>query len=297
MQIDYRTLLPHVHDGVYFTDKDRRITYWNEGAQRITGYTADEIIGHHCRDNILVHVDTDGRSLCESRCPLAKAIESGLPGEGRVFLHHKEGHRILVSVRVIPLRDTEGRLIGGAEFFSETTDEEALQQRINDLERLALTDPLTRLPNRSHLQTTLMSRFNEQTRLDVRFGLVFMDIDHFKNFNDTYGHDLGDRVLRTVANTLKSALRPYDMVGRWGGEEFVGIIHGVDQKQLATIANRHRRLINRSGVPWEGKHLNVTASMGATMATADDTPDTLVQRADRLMYRSKAEGRNRVSVD
>jgi diguanylate cyclase (GGDEF)-like protein/PAS domain S-box-containing protein len=296
MKIDYKALLTHVHDGVYFTDTERKITYWNQEATRITGYTAEEVVGNRCRDNILMHVDEDGQSLCKGRCPLAKAIESAAPGYGRVFLHHKDGHRVPVNVRVIPLLDTLGNVIGGAEFFKESLDEDALQQRIDELEQLALTDHLTQLPNRNHLQTTLMSRFHELSRLGIHFGLFFMDIDHFKKFNDTYGHEVGDQVLKTVANTLKSSLRPYDIVGRWGGEEFLGIIHSVDRSLLSIIANRQRRLISSSSVPFGQERLYVSVSMGATLATDQDSPDTLVKRADQLMYRSKEDGRDRLTM-
>jgi diguanylate cyclase (GGDEF)-like protein/PAS domain S-box-containing protein len=297
MDLDYRKLLFHIRDGVYFTDKDRRITYWNKSAERISGYSAEEVIGHHCSDNILIHVDENGHSLCRDRCPLAKAIESRVPREGHLFLHHKEGHRVPVNVRVIPLVDNNGSVIGGAEFFSEAIDQEALQSRIEELEQLALIDPLTQLPNRIHVQTVLHSHFNEMKRIGISFGLLFLDIDHFKNFNDTYGHDTGDKILRILANTLKAAQRPYDLIGRWGGEEFVGIVRSVDKQQLAVIADRQRRLISESTIQYKDKRLNVTASIGATIVNSEDTEDSLVKRADHLMYQSKNNGRNRVTSD
>lgn len=297
MDLDYRRLLSHIRDGVYFTDKDRRITYWNRSAERISGYSAEEVIGHHCRDNILIHVDENGHNLCQNSCPLAKAIERRVPMEGRVFLHHKEGHRVPINVRVIPLVDNSGSVIGGAEFFSEATDPEALQSRIKELEQLALIDPLTQLPNRIHVQTVLQSHLNEMKRIGISFGLLFLDIDHFKNFNDTYGHDIGDKVLKTVANTLQASRRTYDLMGRWGGEEFVGIVRSVDKEQLAVIADRQRRLISGSTIQYKDKRLNVTASIGATIVNSEDTEVSLLERADHLMYLSKNSGRNRVTLD
>jgi diguanylate cyclase (GGDEF)-like protein/PAS domain S-box-containing protein len=297
MDLDYQQLLAHIRDGAYFTDKNRYVTYWNKSAERISGYSAREVIGHHCHDNILIHVDENGRSLCQEQCPLAKAIENRITIESHVFLHHKEGHRVPVNARVIPLVDKNGSVIGGAEFFNEATNQEALHGRIKELEQLALIDTLTQLPNRIHIQTILHSHFNEMKRVGISFGLLFVDIDHFKKFNDTYGHDLGDKVLKTVANTLQAARRPYDLIGRWGGEEFVGIVRSVDKRRLSVIADRQRHLISGSSISYKNNLLNVTASIGATIVRSEDTEDSLVKRADQLMYQSKNNGRNQVTLD
>ncbi len=296
MQIDYQKLLAHIRDGVYFTDSDRRIVYWNKGAERITGYSAEEVVGRCCRDNILVHVDENGLSLCKGHCPMAATIADAQPREASVFLHHKQGHRVPVQVRAIALNDEQGRVAGAAEFFNDTSSQETLQARIQELENLALLDSLTQLPNRHHIEPELVSRFHEIQRLQVSFGFLFMDIDHFKRFNDTYGHDVGDEVLRVVARTLKASMRPFDLVGRWGGEEFVCILRNVQAPLLLPIANRMRALIEASSVKAGNRMLGVTVSIGATLATAEDSLETLIKRADRLMYTSKANGRNQVTL-
>lgn len=296
MQIDYQSLLANIRDGVYFTDTDRRITYWNKGAERISGYGADEVVGRCCRDNILIHVDEAGRSMCNGHCPLAATIQDATPREAKVFLHHKQGHRLPVYVRSTPLSNLDGRIIGAAEFFTDISSEDTLQTRIQELEKLALLDSLTQLPNRHHIEPELVSRFHEIKRLHVPFGFIFMDIDHFKRFNDTYGYDVGDEVLRVVARTLRASVRPFDLVGRWGGEEFVCIARNVAPPILLTIANRVRMLIGTSTIPIGDQMLGVTVSLGATMATAADNTETLIKRADGLMCTSKTNGRNQVTL-
>ena len=109
------------------------------------------------------------------------------------------------------LNDADGNLVGAAEFFTDISNEEAMHIRIKELESLALLDTLTQLPNRNHLVPELESRLREKARLSLSFGLLFMDIDHFKRFNDACGHDIGDEVLGTVA----TAGRPFDLAGRW----------------------------------------------------------------------------------
>jgi len=295
LQLDYKILLANVSDGVYFTDNERRITYWNAAAERITGYRAEEVVGRHCRDNILVHVDEAGRSLCRAGCPMADTIRDLQVRESRIFLHHKEGHRVPVQVRTIPLLNEDGTAVGGAEFFTDASMVSTMQHRIEELESMALLDALTHLPNRHHLEQELISRFNEMDRMAISTGLLFMDIDRFKQFNDTYGHDVGDQVLKVVANTLKSAVRPFDLVGRWGGEEFVCVLRNVVSEQLLDISNRMRLLVSQSTVYINDQPLRVTLSAGATLARSTDTIDTLIKRADGLMYQSKSEGRNRVT--
>ena len=121
-----------------------------------------------------------------------------------------------------------------------------------------------------------------------------LDVDRFKEINDSRGHDTGDKVLRMVARTLGGNLRSVDAVGRWGGDEFVAVIANTTAEQLLQTAERSRKLVAASSLDAGLDQIRVTVSIGATMAQAEDTPQSLVQRADSLMYRAKAGGRNRV---
>jgi len=295
--INLEALLESLHDGVYFTDLERRITFWNRSAEKITGFCADDVVGSCCYDNILVHVDRDGNSLCLGHCPLAATMADGVSREAEVYLHHKAGHRVPVSVRVSPMRDDRGAIVGGVELFSDISGKYALELRTRELESLAMFDALTGLSNRAHLQAELDARLQERDRYRLSFGLVFLDVDRFKDFNDRYGHEIGDRVLQTVAETLRQTARPFDLFGRWGGEEFVGIIRNIDAPGLRAIADRVRRLIEGSTIAVPGGRERVTVSVGATLVRPDDGTAGLVNRADSLMYLSKKLGRNRETCD
>lgn len=293
----YRSLLDNLYDGVYFVDEDRRITYWSRTAEKITGYEQSEMLGRQCHDDLLRHIDERGSSLCQDECPLARSMRERNPVEAEVYLHHKSGHRVPVSIRVAPIRDAEGRVVGAVELFSDNSGKRVMRQRIEELERLALVDSLTRLPNRRYLEITLRSALEEMHRYDWPMGLLFLDIDRFKGINDRYGHPTGDEVLKTLAKTLMNNARPFDTVGRWGGEEFLGVIRNIDGKRLHVIAERFRFLVENSSIPVGEVTIRVTVSVGGTVARRADTIDTLVSRADRLMYQSKHAGRNRVTVD
>ena len=292
----YRDLVENMHDGVYFVDRDRRITYWNKGAERITGYSAAEVVGKSCADHILVHVDAIGRQLCQGSCPLVAAMADGAPHEAEVFLHHKQGHRLPVWVRTAPLLDDRGDFAGAVEMFTDISPRQALAQQLEEMKRLALIDPLTGLPNRRHLEAQLHSRLEELRRSGAGFGLLFVDIDHFKMVNDRFGHDTGDRVLTTVANTFSHSVRPFDLVCRWGGEEFAGLFPHTDEEALGRLAERLRVLVAHSRLDTGGATLGVTISIGGSIATPTDSAASLLKRADTLMYASKAGGRNRVTI-
>ena len=228
----YRTIVENMHDGIYFVDRARRITYWNKAAERITGYTAAEVVGSSCADNFLVHVDSTGRQLCSGSCPLIESMQDGRAHEAEVYLHHKLGHRLPVWVRTSPIRGPDGGFSGAVETFTDISSRRALQEQVETLRKLALIDPLTQLPNRRHLEAQVHARLEELRRSRVGFGLLFLDIDQFKQVNDRYGHDAGDQVLTIVAKTLSLSVRPFDVVGRWGGEEFAGIIAHADAAML-----------------------------------------------------------------
>jgi len=148
----YERIIENLYDGLYFVDRDRVITYWNKGAERISGFTADEVVGKSCADNILTHVDSQGNSLCTGMCPLAATIADGTLREAELFMHHKDGHRIPVSVRFSTLTDRDGIIIGGVEVFTDISNQEATKLRVKELEKLALLDNLTQLANRNYIE-------------------------------------------------------------------------------------------------------------------------------------------------
>jgi diguanylate cyclase (GGDEF)-like protein len=230
------------------------------------------------------------------QCPLAFTMTDGQAREAEIYLHHRDGHRVPVFVRSSPLKTPEGTIMGGAELFTDISSADAIELRLKELEEMALLDGLTHLANRRYMERELATRFAEHGRMGILFGILFMDIDHFKKFNDTYGHDVGDKVIKYVADTLTKNSRPFDLVGRWGGEEFVAIIRNVSSRQLEQLGERMRVLVENSYLSVGGNRLSVTISIGATLIGDNDTAETVVKRADTLLYESKRQGRNRLTL-
>jgi diguanylate cyclase (GGDEF)-like protein/PAS domain S-box-containing protein len=293
----YKDIIDNLYDGIYLVDRDRVITYWNKGAERITGYSADQTVGRACRDNVLNHVTANGVELCTKNCPLAAVMEDGTEREVEVFLHHADGHRVPVLVRASALRDREGEIIGAIETFSKNAISTDTRRRLREMRRAAMTDPLTGIGNRRHIESRLRGALAVVQNSASLVGLLLMDVDRFKQVNDTYGHNIGDDVLRMVANTMHYALRATDTLGRWGGEEFIAILYEIQNKDsLKAIAEKVRSLVECSRLDVNGQGLTVTISIGGTLLLPEDTPELLVQRADKLMYLSKQAGRNRVTI-
>ncbi|MBI9051982.1 MAG: sensor domain-containing diguanylate cyclase [Anaerolineaceae bacterium] len=294
----YKGIIDNLYDGVYFVDRDRTITYWNNGAERITGYKAGQVMGLSCRDNLLNHVTGEGQALCQNGCPLSACMTDGVPREADVFLHHADGHRVPVLVRAAPMYDDDNKIIGAVETFSTDMGASSMRHELQELRQSMEMDKLTNIANRQFIDTRLHGMVAEQAlRKNPSAGILFLDIDNFKNVNDTYGHDVGDKVLRMVAQTLNKNLRRSDVIGRWGGEEFLAILYDVNSDiAIRNVAEKLRMLVEFSRLDITEISLSVTISIGATMLSDSDTIESVVNRADQLMYTSKKAGRNQVTV-
>lgn len=292
----YASILGELYDGLYITDNNRTITYWNSAAERITGFCADEVIGKSCSDNILTHVDEAGNSLCTGLCPLACTIKDSKSRETKIYLHHKDGHRIPVSVRVSPIRDEQGRIIGGVELFSDISSQKELEAELKELEAFALIDPLTQIPNRRYFDRQLEASLEAFKRFRMPFGFLFVDVDNFKSFNETYGHQTGDKVLHYVAKTIQGNIRSFDTASRWGGDEFCVLMHNASGKSLAELGNRLRMLIENSYITENSEKIHVTISLGGTVVQEGDTAATIIDRADRHLAIGKKSGKNLVII-
>lgn len=298
MQVSYQEVFNKLDEGVYYVDPNRKITFRNKSAERITGYKAEDVIESYCYDNILRHVDDFGNELCLSGCPLHKTITDSKVRETKVYLFHKKGHRVKVYVKTIPLKNDRDEVIGAVEIFSKEKgfSEKMLNSDIKRLESLAYTDSLTKLYNREYMHEYLNLKIQEFRKFGHILSLLFVDIDHFKAINDTYGHLIGDEILKLVANTMKNSIRHDDLVVRWGGEEFVILCTGLNEDYLEEFANTIRVLVQSSVYTLEDEKISVTVSIGAAMIKGSDTKESIIQRADDLMYQSKRLGRNRVSL-
>jgi diguanylate cyclase (GGDEF)-like protein len=165
-----------------------------------------------------------------------------------------------------------------------------------ELHAIAFTDALTGLPNRRAAESQIRQAKLRLEEDQIPFAVALVDIDYFKKVNDTYGHDIGDEVLKIVAKTLDSSTRLGDMASRWGGEEFLLILSGITEEAVSPLLEKIRLLVENSQYRSEDLSIDVTVSIGASMGRPEEEPTTLFKRTDTALYDAKQQGRNRLII-
>jgi diguanylate cyclase len=174
---------------------------------------------------------------------------------------------------------------------------ETLSKKLEESEAKALVDALTNVLNRNAYNMKIGELVHEYKRYKEEWALLILDIDHFKKFNDTYGHKTGDKVLKSVAATVSNSIRVSDHIFRYGGEEFVVILGRINKETTKNLSEKIRREVERDYFVDGGNELKVTMSIGAAIITPEDTEASLFERADKALYQAKQNGRNQTLLD
>ena len=183
------------------------------------------------------------------------------------------------------------------ELEKHRTATETLSKKLEESEARALVDALTNVLNRNAYNLKIGELVHEYKRYKEEWALLVLDIDHFKKFNDTYGHKTGDKVLKSVAATISNSIRVSDHIFRYGGEEFVVILSRINKETTKTLSEKIRREVERDYFVDGDNELKVTMSIGAAIITPEDTEASLFERADKALYQAKQNGRNQTLLD
>jgi diguanylate cyclase (GGDEF)-like protein/PAS domain S-box-containing protein len=292
-----RGLADRLFDGLLQIDSKGRITCWNRAAERITGYPPGRMLGQPYKQAPVRHVDENGAALTDSLIPLLLTAQDGRPRDTIAYFNHSDGYPLRTLTRTEPICDVLGRAAGALEIFTDNKAIISAFQAGQHTDETVHFDSLTGIGNRPHIEARIRAAISDFRLRKRPFGVLFIDIDHFKDFNDAYGHLLGDKILKMTATTLRQNLRGSDSCGRWGGEEFIALAYDLDASGLAKVAEKLRESVAATNLRQNAQSLGVTISIGATLVQPEDTFQTLVERADQLMYESKRQGRNRVTLD
>ena len=292
----FRAALDSMREGICFANPKGMIIYWNKSAERLTGYTEQEILGRSCTDEILLHLNEVKGTLASSS-PIAATIADEKTHEIDAYLRHKYGHRVSMTTRSSPVRGKKKSILGAVEVFSCNIISLNMISEIEILRKETLRDELTDIGNRKLAESIMQTLVTTFETHDIAFGVLFVDIDHFKNINDSWGHKIGDNVLCMVAHTLVNGLRGLDVACRFGGDEFLLLIPNIQKEPLEHLGERLRGLIENSWLEYNDHRIRVTASFGGAISREGETPSEIVGRADQQAYRSKQAGRNCVSLD
>lgn len=203
------------------------------------------------------------------------------------------------SVQPINLNTLEGKFTEIQNFMSDEIQRangviDNLKERIRTLEKANNIDPLTKVFNRRALISYLDKICSSNHNVPYDLYVLMIDLDDFKNINDTYGHVAGDKILIFLSNMLKKSIRDGDRLFRYGGEEFIIILNRIDHEECQVISNRILEQIRHNNLIYQGKSLSVTVSIGITKFSTEDNPDSFISRADEAMYNAKNNGKNQI---
>lgn len=244
------------------------------------GYSKKELIGQ--KMNIIRHSETSNNLYSE----LWETIEAGKNWQGELKNLGKDGNTYYLEQNILPMKDENNRIISYMAIGNDITAKK-------EVERLSEIDKLTGIYNRRKLDEYMESELNRAKRYHQPLSFIILDIDHFKNINDTYGHPVGDSTLQTLAKILTDNLRKSDILGRYGGEEFLIICPETNNNQAALLAEKLRACVENTLFD---DIKNMTISIGVAEFEGENTVKELLSRADRALYQAKHNGRNRVVV-
>ncbi|MCS7307846.1 MAG: sensor domain-containing diguanylate cyclase [Aquificaceae bacterium] len=276
-----RTISATMGSGLFMVDRDEKIRFVNEAGASILGYTREELMGKSINE-ILCRYGKDVES-----CSVYRAIIHGENFSGDETLMTKGGRVVDVHVDLRHMTQ-DGIYEGAVIVISDITERKKMEM---ELYRLATTDSLTGLYNRSYAMEELRKAKERSDRYGEEFSVVLIDADNFKKINDTYGHDVGDKVLIAIVNTIKNNIRAVDIPVRWGGEELLVIMPHTQLKDAVSAAERIRSQVETLRV---GDVENVTVSAGVATHRRGESINKIIKRADEALYTAKRTGKNRV---
>lgn len=277
-------------EGIVVTTAEGIIESVNPAMTRLTGYDPSELIGNNPR------MLKSGRHEAVFYEEMWRGLSESGQWKGDIWNKNKEGEITPFEISINTIKDGTGKTVQYVAIYNDIRERKLAEDA---LRFQSLNDALTGVANRRGFDETLRREWSRALRGPYPVSLVMLDIDYFKSYNDTYGHQAGDRILRTVGAILKSAMkRPADMVARYGGEEFAIILPMADAEHARIVAERIRVEVESLKIPHEGSKKGglLTISAGAAGASPlperDTTPQTLIESADKALYEAKRRGRN-----
>ncbi len=276
--------LEQTDDMVMITDVDGTIEYVNDSVTLVSGYTKEELIGNQ------TNIFKSGKHTKEFYENLWETILAGHNYISVIIDKKKDGRLYYADLKITPIFDEHKNI---QNFVATSTDITSRIEMQEKLQKLATIDSLTGIYNRYKLDEAILLQIERYKRYKEPFSLCMLDIDHFKRVNDTYGHDVGDRVLQALSRLVMGDIRKTDIFGRWGGEEFIIILENTNKEQAFIIAEKLRKRVEATVIDEKYK---ITISIGVAQYEASDSRETLVKKVDEALYKAKENGRNQVVV-
>jgi diguanylate cyclase (GGDEF)-like protein/PAS domain S-box-containing protein len=292
----YQTVLDGLDTGVYIVDRNRRIRFWNEGAEQITGYLRQDVVGRFLRDHLLTTADGAGDLDSDPDDPINLAFRDGKPSNLEVSILHKDGYRVPIVLRTMPIRNSHGAVVGAAESFERNRSASDWTRRQAGFADFGCLDTVTGVAAQSFMETQLRENLITFAEHNIPFGLLLVQIDHMDRLRASRGPGVVPTILRVIAQSVENCLRPTDLVGCWGENQFIAILLECRESEVVLVGERVRRMISRSEIEWWGDKFSVTSPVGGAGCRAGDKVEHLVARAEASLKESIEKGGNCVTV-
>lgn len=269
----YKMLLDQMEEGIYIVDRDRRILYWNGGAERITGYYAHEIVGRLCQGDLLMHCDETGRELSGNECPLQEVMKNGVPHESTLYMRHRHGHRIPVHIRSQAICEAGGERVGAVEVFEEAT--EAALPDLSNLAAHDCLDEMTGALKRPFGEMKARQAAEALTLFGIPFAWLRIAMNDIDQQEHRFGHGMIEAAVKMIAETVSGNLKTLDWLTYWDRGEFRIEARGYSAQELDELLRTLEMLVRKSTLEWWGDPVRVTISIASRMAERGDTLDSL----------------------
>lgn len=286
-------LLRSAGEGIFGVGVDRRCIFINPMALELLGLREEEAL-NECFSAMFQHRHEDGRPYLPEECPIFLTLADGVTRQVEDVIARRDGRSLAVRMTVTEMQES-GERVGVEVVFQDVSIRREMER---ELERMATTDPLTGVTNRRQFIDRCEQELQRMKRFGDPVSLLMIDVDHFKRVNDSYGHAVGDAVLKHLAELALEQLRRTDVFARIGGEEFAFLLAGSGIEGALDFAARFRGLVEGRPAPTDRGSIGLTISIGAAQGDRHDQgADDLLRRADAALYRAKASGRNRVEAE
>lgn len=272
-----RGALEVVPVGLYVVDRERKIVLWSEGAEQVTGYLRQEVIGRSCRENLLEHCDADGARVCETACPLTCAIQNGRASDRVLFLKHKQGHRVPVRVYASGLRDARGHVVGAMETFHEQAATATAVRTPNDATQLPRRTDST-VPNRAVTLALLTEVLTAVRMQHAECAVACVQLAQYDRFKTMHTLAAATQMMDTIASSFLQMLRQTDLVGRWSEEQLLVILPGCHTSALEVVCTRLAHVAHRSRIRWWGDDIAADVWVSGVMVRAEEDAEAVGTR-------------------
>ena len=272
--------------GVCVVDTQKKIVFWSDGAERITGHMRHQVIGHSCVAEGSLHCDEPGCEFCTQASPLERATKTSRPAEAIGYVHHKAGHEVLVHIRAVPVFNPHGSIIGAVETFEEQQPTMNPDHREESLHLPGCIDDATGVASHTIMRAHLRETLGTFIEMQVPFGVLCVRLEELEHFRAKFGPEAAVSLLRVVARTLEGALWKTEFVGRWTDDQFLVILNGCRETALHSVRERIRHMLAGDAIEWWGERRSVPLSIGHATAQPGDTVEALMERAQNSLSES-----------